>query len=87
MDNANWIRSRHYAITWDELRPLPTAPSPETNLRVDFNAEGKVLNMEWVNRELPAFQELYQEFLTSRGWSDGPVTREVFEAGWDAARS
>lgn len=87
MDNVNWIRSRHYIVSWDELRPLPTAPSPETNLRVDFNAEGKVLNMEWVNRELPAFEELYQEFLTSRGLVDGPVTRDVFEAGWDAARS
>ena len=87
MDNVNWIRSRHYTVSWDELRPLPTAPSPETNLRVDFNAEGKVLNMEWVNRELPAFEELYQEFLTSRGMTDTPLTKEIFEAGWDAARS
>lgn len=84
--DANWIRSRHYIISWDDLRPLATAPCPETNLRVDFNAEGKVINMEWVNRELPSFEDLYQEFLKSRGWLDNVTTRETFEAGWDAAR-
>lgn len=87
MDNANWIRSRHYIISWDELRPLATAPCPETNLRVDFDASGNVLNMEWVNRVLPSFDELYQKFLERKGWQDTAVTREVFEAGWDAARS
>jgi hypothetical protein len=87
MNNINWIRSRHYTITWDDLRPLPSAPSPETNLRVDYDASGKVLNMEWMNRVLPSFDELYQEFLTSKDWPDTAVTREVFEAGWDAARS
>lgn len=84
--DANWIRSRHYIISWDDLRPLATAPCPETNLRVDFNAEGKVINMEWVNRELPSFEEMYKEFLNSRGWLDNKTTRETFEAGWDAAR-
>ncbi len=86
IDNANWIRSRHYTISWDELRPLATAPSEETNLRVDFDAEGKILNMEWVNRKLPSFEELYKEFLSNKDWPDTIVTREVFEAGWDAAR-
>jgi hypothetical protein len=43
--------------------------------------------MQWVNRVLPSFNELYQEFLASKDWPDTPVTREVFEAGWDAARS
>ena len=87
MDNIAWIRSRHYAITWEDLRPLPTAPSPETNLRIDYDATGKVINMDWINRELPSFDELYQEFLKSRGLEDIPLTREIFEAGWDAARS
>ncbi len=87
MDNIAWIRSRHYAINWADLRPLPTAPGPETNLRVDYDATGKVINMEWVNRELPSFEDLYQEFLKSRGWLDNVTTRETFEAGWDAARS
>lgn len=87
MDNINWIRSRHYTITWEDLRPLPSAPSPATNLRVDYDATGKVINMEWVNRELPSFEELYQEFLRSRGLHDTPTVRNTFESGWDAARS
>lgn len=87
MDNVNWIRSRHYTITWDELRPVPSAPNPETNLRVDYDATGKVINMEWVNRELPSFEDLFYEFLTKHAMVDTPTTRLVFEAGWDAARS
>lgn len=87
MDNVNWIRSRHYTINWADLRPLPTAPNPETNLRVDYDATGKVINMEWVNRELPSFEDLYQEFLKNKELEDLPLTRTIFEAGWDAARS
>lgn len=86
MDKANWIRSRHYIISWEELRPIATAPSQETNLRVDFDATGKVMNMEWVNRNLPSFDELYQEFLQSKGWMDNAKTKEIFQAGWDSAR-
>lgn len=86
MKNIDWIRSRHYMITWEDLRPLPTAPGTETNLRVDFDATGKVINMEWVNRPLPSFDDLYKEFLHKKGWMDRPETRETFEAGWDAAR-
>lgn len=86
MNNVDWIRSRHYIISWDDLRPLATAPCPETNLRVDFDAAGKVINMDWVNRALPSFDDLYQEFLRKKGWMDSAQTRETFEAGWDAAR-
>ena len=86
MENRNWIRSRHYTATWEKMSLDPQVPSGETNIRVDFDAEGKVLAVEWVNRELPSFEELFREFLTRRGMADTPTTRDVFEAGWDAAR-
>ena len=86
MENRNWVRSRHYTATWEKMSLDPQVPSEENNIRVDFDAQGRVLAVEWANRELPSFEELYTEFLKSKGWLDNVTTRETFEAGWEAAR-
>jgi hypothetical protein len=86
MQDGNWVRSRHYTAVWEKMSLDPQVPSDETNIRVDFDAQGRVLRIEWVNRALPSFEELYAEFLKSKGWIDNLTTREIFEAGWEAAR-
>lgn len=86
MQNRNWVRSRHYTAVWERMSLDPQVPTEETNIRVDFDGEGKVLNIEWVNREPPSFEALYTEFLESKGWIDNATSRETFEAGWNAAR-
>ena len=86
MEKRNWIRSRHYIASWEKMSLDPQVPSEETNIRVDFDAEGRVIGVEWVNRELPSFEELYQKFLAQYEGLDNVATRQTFEAGWEAAR-